>query len=124
MKLTREEVINILEYNMTMLTCDMSISRDPEHQDVPPDYYGKDAEELYYACEYCLALLKNDAIPVDWIKRWLSNIKNDPRYKSEYGELTGDVKYVSYEGTKVTRIPCISDMLEDWEKENDKMSEM
>ena len=61
MKLTKEEVINILEYNMAMLTCDMSISRDPEHQDVPPDYYGKDAEELYYACEYCLDILKNDS---------------------------------------------------------------
>ena len=59
MKLTKKEVINILDYNMEMLTCDMSISRDPEHQDVPPDYYGKDAEELYYACEYCLKLLKN-----------------------------------------------------------------
>ena len=56
-KLTREQVINILDYNMAMLTCDMSISRDPENQDVPPDYYGKDAEDLYYACEYCLKLL-------------------------------------------------------------------
>ena len=61
MKLTREQVIDILDYNMTMLTCDMSISRDPEHQDVPPDYYGKDAEELYYACEYCLNMLKNES---------------------------------------------------------------
>ena len=57
MKLTKEEVINILDYNMEMLTCDMRVGRDPEHQEVPPDYYGKDAEELYYACEYCLKLL-------------------------------------------------------------------
>ena len=61
MKLTKEEVINILEYNMEMLTCDMRVGRDPEHQEVPPDYYGKDAEELYYACEYCLNILKNDS---------------------------------------------------------------
>ena len=38
--------LEILEYNKAMLTCDMSISRDPEHQDVSPDYYGKDAEDL------------------------------------------------------------------------------
>lgn len=60
--MTKEKVISVIEYNMAMLTCDMSISRDPEHQDVEPDYYGKDAEDLYYALEYCLKLLKKTGI--------------------------------------------------------------
>lgn len=68
-KKTRKQIIDILEYNMAMLTCDMSISRDPEHQDVSPDYYGKDAEDLYYACEYCLELLKG-SIPIDWLCKY------------------------------------------------------
>ena len=75
MKLTKEEVIDILEYNMAMLTCDMSIGRDPEQQDVPPDYYGKDAEDLYYACEYCLNILKNE--PSDLFKAPLNELTAD-----------------------------------------------
>lgn len=59
-----------------------------------------------------------EAIPIKWIEKWLENIKNDRRYKSEYVELTQDVKRVVYKGTVVIRIPCISDMLEDWENEN------
>lgn len=73
--LTKKQVIDILEYNMAMLTCDMSISRDPEHQDVPPDYYGKDAEDLYYACEYCLNILKNE--PFDSFKVPLNELTAD-----------------------------------------------
>lgn len=60
-----------------------------------------------------------DAIPVEWIEKWLENIKNDKRYKSEYVELTQDVKRIEYKGTVMIRIPCISDMLEDWKRENE-----
>ena len=95
----KEKVIDILDYNMAMLTCDMSISRDPEHQDVPPDYYGKDAEDLYYACEYCIDYFKK-AIPIEWIEKW---IKTEP---------LGVDSLIAPEYT-------IAAMLYWWEKEND-----
>lgn len=64
-----KRAIEILEYNKAMLTCDMSISRDPEHQDVSPDYYGKDAEDLYNAIVCVEKYIKN-AIPIEWLKSW------------------------------------------------------
>ena len=60
--------LEILEYNKTMLTCDMSISRDPEHQDVSPDYYGKDAEDLYNAIVCVEKYIKN-SIPIRWLEK-------------------------------------------------------
>lgn len=86
--------LEILEYNKAMLTCDMSISRDPEHQDVSPDYYGKDAEDLYNAIVCVEKYIKN-AIPIEWIKEW---VERDENYW-DYQYLT-DV------------------LLKDWEKEN------
>ena len=71
--------------------------------------------------EWATANAKVKAIPVEWIKKWLENIKNDKRYKSEYVELTQDVKRVEYKGTIIIRLPCISDMLDDWEKENERV---
>ena len=65
-----KRAIEILEYNKAKLTCDMSISRDPKHQDVSPDYYGKDAEDLYNAIVCVEEYIKN-AIPIEWIKKWL-----------------------------------------------------
>lgn len=59
-----KRALEILEYNKEMLTCDMSIGRDPEHQDVSPDYYGKDAENLYYAIVCVEEYIKN-AIPIE-----------------------------------------------------------
>lgn len=59
-----------------------------------------------------------DAIPVEWIKKWLNNIANNERYKNEYVELTEEVKRIVYRQTMIINMPCISDMLEDWEKEN------
>ena len=58
-------------------------------------------------------------IPVEWIKKWLDNIKNDKRYKSEYIELIRDITKINYEGTEIIRVPSITDMLEDWEKEKE-----
>lgn len=69
-----KRAIEIFEYNKAMLTCDMSISRDPEHQDVSPDYYGKEAEDLYNAIVCVEKYIKN-AIPIEWIKEhygWLT----------------------------------------------------
>ena len=60
-----------------------------------------------------------DAIPVEWIKKWLNNIANNERYKNEYVELTEEVKRIVYRQTMIINLPCISDMLEDWEKENE-----
>lgn len=77
--------------------------------------YAQGVQDLHKAILKC----KIDAIPVEWIRKWLENIKNEKRYKSEYVELTQDVKQVVYKGNVLIRIPCISDMLEDWEKENE-----
>lgn len=60
-----------------------------------------------------------DAVPIEWIKKWLNNIANNERYKNEYVELTEEVKRIVYRQDMIIKIPCISDMLEDWEKENE-----
>ena len=62
-----DRALEIFEYNKDMLTCDMSVSRDPEHQDVSPDYYGKDAENLYYAI-VCVEEYIKSAIPIEWME--------------------------------------------------------
>lgn len=82
-------------------------------------YTGIDEAPYEHAEAVISKLPTIEAIPVEWIEEWLENIKNDKRYKSEYVELTKDVKQVEYKGTALIRIPCISDMLEDWEKENE-----
>ena len=105
--LTKKEVIDILEYNMAMLTCDMSISRDPEHQDVAPDYYGKDAEDLYYACKYCLDMLKT-SIPIEWILKWANK---NCMYCYDY----------DYPTEKTDRWFDINNMVKDWQEENERV---
>ena len=70
-KMELNRALEILEYNKDMLTCDMSISRDPEHQDVSPDYYGKDAEDLYNAIVCVEKYIKN-VIPIEWLRMWFT----------------------------------------------------
>lgn len=60
-----------------------------------------------------------EAIPIEWVERWINNIANDERYKNEYVELTEEVKRIVYRQTVIIKIPCISDMLEDWRKESE-----
>lgn len=90
-----KRALEIFEYNKAMLTCDMSISRDPEHQDVSPDYYGKDAEDLYYAIVCVEKYIKN-AIPIEWILKWACEFINP-----------------NSEGHKMAM-----ELVHDWEKEN------
>ena len=60
-----------------------------------------------------------EAIPIEWIKNWVANIKNHPRYKNEYIEDLEEISKIVYRhGEVVLPIPCVSDMLKDWEKEN------
>lgn len=66
-KMKLERALEVFEYNKAMLTCDMSIGRDPEHQDVSPDYYGEDAENLYYAI-VCVEEYIKKAIPIEFIE--------------------------------------------------------
>lgn len=62
-----------------------------------------------------------EAIPIEWIKKWLNNIANNERYKNDYVELTEEVKRIVYrQEMMIIKIPCISDMLEDWKKENER----
>ena len=89
-----KRALEIFEYNKAMLTFDMSISRDPEHQDVSPDYYGKDAEDLYNAI-VCVEKYIKSAIPIEWIKNWMAKSENTYNREQVY------------------------EMLEDWEKENE-----
>lgn len=74
-----------------------------------------DTKEVSWAIEDTKTV---DAIPVKWIEKWLNRIKYDDRYKSEYVHLTHDVRRIEYKNEVLIRIPCISDMLEDWRKEN------
>ena len=104
-KLTLAEVKSILEYNKTMLTCDMSVSRDPEHQDVSPDYYGKDAEDLYYAIVFIEKYLDN-SIPIEWINSYTTGLI----FSDDYEDNADSIDYY---------IDCIKEMVRDWEKENE-----
>ena len=93
-----KRALEIFEYNKAMLTCDMSISRDPEHQDVSPDYYGKDAEDLYYAIVCVEKYIKN-AIPIKWILHYVDTHYNVDNYDDIW-------RY-------------IMKMHDEWEKENE-----
>ncbi len=97
-----KRAIEILEYNKAMLTCDMSISRDPEHQDVSPDYYGKDAEDLYNAIVCVEKYIKN-AIPIEWMINKL---------------IEADNMGMGIEDWSVK--DCYALVLDDWEKENEQ----
>lgn len=94
-----KRALEIFEYNKAMLTCDMSISRDPEHQDVSPDYYGKEAEDLYYAI-VCVEKYIKSAIPIEWIKAWAEKW-DYPRYWA-YRDIAHAI-------------------IEEWEKENEEL---
>lgn len=98
-----KRALEILEYNKAMLTCDMSIGRNPEHQDVSPDYYGKDAENLYYAI-VCVEKYIKSAIPVEWIKNYASHKASKDLIDCYWHFWEEDVHK----------------MLEDWEVENGK----
>lgn len=104
-----KRALEILEYNKDMLTCDMSTSRDPEHQDVSPDYYGKDAEDLYYAIVCVEEYIKN-AIPIELIKKEMKQLDEDIKWAWYYGNVALDK--MEYLKTWLTI------KLEDWEKEN------
>ena len=101
-----KRALEIFEYNKAMLTCDMSISRDPEHQDVSPDYYGKDAEDLYNAI-VCVEKYTIKAIPIKWIRQWFAENSFKVYDDEEDFLIVGDIE----------------EMLLDWEKENAKDSE-
>lgn len=132
-KLTLAEVKSILEYNKTMLTCDMSISRDPEHQEVSPDYYGKDAEDLYYAIVFIEKYLDN-SIPIGLYEQMkgerdvaIEQLKslNIELFEKPYRKAISIEwiekwfsQFYGEQGLEWNR--CKRFMLEEWEKENDK----
>lgn len=113
-----KRAIEILEYNKNMLTCDMSVGRDPEHQDVSPDYYGKDAENLYYAICCVEEYIKN-SISI----KWLHNIMERQLIFAMESEMEGTTT------VKDGVIHCVSgalacqvlaNVIKLWEKENEK----
>ena len=64
--------------------------------------------------------VKEKVISIEWIKQWVANIKNNPRYKNEYIEDLGEISKIVYRhGKVVLPIPCVSDMLKDWENERE-----
>lgn len=108
-----KRALEIFEYNKAMLTCDMSISRDPEHQDVSPDYYGKDAEDLYYAIVCVEKYIKN-AIPIEWILNYRKNNQGEITYYT-----IDAIDHMLSEWCKLSNVD-IWDMINKWEKENDR----
>lgn len=60
-----------------------------------------------------------EAIPIEWIKGWLASIKDNERYKNAYVQIEDEVRRVAYGNEMEFNIPSVSDMLEDWEKENE-----
>ena len=87
-------------------------------EDIPLECINDLNKNCYDAHQEAIRLI-NNSIPIEWIERWLNNIANDERYKNEYVELTEEVKRIVYRQTLIIKIPCISDMLEDWKKENE-----
>ena len=119
-KVELKRALEIFEYNKAMLTCDMSISRDPEHQDVSPDYYGKDAEDLYNAIVCVEKYIKN-AIPIEWINKYIEDHTYEmvnPKYVDDtYNYIQFTEEPLDY---YLTTMPFqVKAMLADWEKENE-----
>jgi len=84
-----------------------------------------DKEELLKALAYDRNQYKKgyedamaEAIPIKWINEWIDSIKDKDRYKNKYVEIPSEVKIVVYRDNQVIPIPCVSDMIEDWRKEN------
>ena len=115
-----KRALEIFEYNKAMLTCDMSIGRDPEHQDVSPDYYGKDAEDLYNAIVCVEKYIKN-AIPIEWIKKYIEDHTYEmvnPKYVDDmYNYIQFTEKPFDY---NLIVMPIqVKAMLTEWKKENE-----
>lgn len=64
-------------------------------------------------------MCKVDAIPVEWIYKWLENIPNNWRgYSDDWNyNIDGEVSHVNVWGKYNIMIPCIGDMLDDWSRE-------
>lgn len=61
-----------------------------------------------------------EAIPIEWIYKWLENIPNNWRgYADDWNyNIESEVKKVVYKNNTVILLPCITDMLDDWMEEN------
>ncbi len=60
-------------------------------------------------------MCKVEAIPVEWIYRWLENIPNNWRgYSDDWNcTINSEVSNVNVRGKNII-IPCIGDMIDDW----------
>lgn len=67
-------------------------------------------------------MCKVDAIPIEWIYKWVENIPNNWRgYSDDWNyNIDGEVSHVNVWGKYNIMIPCIGDMLDDWRNENGK----
>lgn len=110
--MNRKQVIETLKMENELI-CFNPLSGE----DIPLEYVNDLNRNCYDAHQEAIRLI-NNSIPIEWIERWLNNIANNKRYKNKYVELTEEVKRIVYRQTAIIRIPCISDMLEDWEVEN------
>lgn len=61
-----------------------------------------------------------EAIPIEWIYKWLENIPNNWRgYADDWNyNIESEVKKIIYKNNTVILLPCITDMLDDWMEEN------
>lgn len=61
-----------------------------------------------------------EAIPIEWIYKWLENIPNNWRgYADDWNyNIESEVKKIVYKNNTVILLPCITDMLDDWMEEN------
>lgn len=64
-------------------------------------------------------MCKVDAIPIEWIYKWLENIPNNWRgYNEDWNyNIDGEVSHVNVRDKYNIIIPCIGDMLDDWFRE-------
>ena len=88
-------------------------------EDKQPDYGVPLISGKWYDEEYvdravkALNEMNYSSIPIDWIYKWIQEIPS-----KDY-DVDGQVKFVFYDKDKpALRIPCITDMVDDWRKEH------
>ena len=114
--ISRQAVINALEKEKPTPFVNEDGSIDP---------FGAGRQKQWYRDGIAIMNLPSaqptvEAIPVEWIYKWLENIPNNWRgYADDWNyNIESEVKKIVYKNNTVILLPCITDMLDDWMEEN------
>ena len=99
-----KEKLNYLNYELYNSHHVGELSK--EEKDIVSQY-------IYHISNMVDNMPAENVIPVEWIKGWIDNISSNPRYK-----VIGEIRNISPSNNVKFAVPCVSDMLKDWEKGN------